>query len=64
MEGWKYWKNKKVFIILKNKRTYSGIVLDVEPSKDNKFYFITLVDKFNKRISFINSEMEIMQEEE
>lgn len=63
MEGWKYWKGKKVFIILKNKRQYSGTVLQVEEDTHNLICFITILDKFGKRISFANTEMELMQEE-
>lgn len=64
MDGWFYYQGKKVFVILKNKRQYTGIVLEVEPdSKTNNLYFITLLDKFNKRISFLNIEVELIQEE-
>lgn len=62
MEGWKYWENKKVFIILKNKRNYSGTILEVE--KNNNLYWITILDKFNNRIGFSSSEVEVIQEEE
>ncbi|GAH15158.1 unnamed protein product, partial [marine sediment metagenome] len=27
-QGWKYWEGKKVFIILKNRRTYQGEVIE------------------------------------
>jgi len=64
MDGWKYWEGRKVFIILKNKRQYSGIVLEVEEDKaTHSFYFITIKDKFDNRISFINTEIELIQEE-
>ena len=61
MDGWKYWKNKKVFIILKNKRKYSGIVLEVE--EQGSLYWITISDKFNNRIGFSVDEIELIQEE-
>ena len=61
MEGWKYWENKKVFIILKNKRNYSGTVLEVE--KNDEKYWITILDKFNNRIGFSSDEIEVIQEE-
>ena len=61
MEGWKYWEGKKVYIILKNKRNYSGIVLEVEVNPP--LAWITILDKFNKRIGFSTEEIEVIQEE-
>lgn len=61
MEGWKYWEGKKVYIILKNKRKYSGKVLEVE--SNGNLYWITIIDKFNNRIGFSSDEIEVMQEE-
>ena len=62
MEGWKNWEGKKVFIILKNHRTYSGIVkrVDIEPP----LVWITILDKFDKLITFSAEEINVMQEEE
>jgi len=62
MEGWKYWEGKKVFIILKNKRQYSGNIIDVSFS-DNNLFWISLNDKFGNRITFNNSEIDVIQEE-
>jgi len=39
MDGWKYWYGKKVYIILKNKRQYQGVVLEIE-SDIKKFWSI------------------------
>ena len=65
MDGWKYWYGKKVYIILKNKRQYQGVVLEVESdSKSSGVYFITIKDKFDNRTSFVNSEIELIQEED
>lgn len=61
MDGWKEWEGKKVFIILKNKRTYSGVVSSIEVSKVTSW--INLIDKFNKKIVFSVGEIDIMQEE-
>ena len=61
MDGWKYWIGKKVFIILKNKRKYNGLVLEVEQT--NFLYWITISDKFNNRIGFSSEEIELIQEE-
>ncbi len=63
MEGWKYWEGKKVFILLKNKRTYQGIVLEVETNTLGSSAWIIIKDKFEKRVSFITDEIEVIQEE-
>lgn len=63
MEGrWKYWMGKKVFLILKNKRTYSGEIIEVDDS-DKPLIWISILDKFNKKITFVHSEIEVVQEE-
>ncbi len=65
MDGWKYWYGKKVYIILKNKRQYQGVVLEIESDiKNSGVYFITIKDKFDNRTSFVNSEIELIQEED
>ena len=61
MEGWYYWLEKRVFIILKNKRQYSGRVIGVE--ENEPLVFITIFDKFEKRITFAHSEIDLIQEE-
>jgi len=62
MEGWNYWEGKKVYIILKNKRQYTGKVISVDTS--NKILvFISIIDKFENRITFAHSEIELIQEE-
>jgi len=61
-EGWKYWEGKEVYIVLKNKRTYSGKVIEVEDSNNNLIW-ITIIDKFGNRVGFVNSEIEMIQEE-
>ena len=63
MEGWNYWNGKKVFIILKNRRQYSGEVVDVDLSA-KPIIFISIIDKFNNRVTFAQSEIDVMQEEE
>lgn len=63
MEGWKYYEGKKVFLILKNERQYSGYVLNVDDS-NKLLIWISLIDKFDKRITFCASEIEMIQEEE
>ena len=63
MEGWKYYEGKKVFIILKSKRKYSGVVLEVESNPNSPLVWIILKDKFGNRITFVNSEVELIEEE-
>ena len=58
MEGWSYWIEKKVYIILKNNRQYSGVVLGID--KDH----LILLDKFKERVTFLISEIKIIEEEE
>lgn len=62
MDGWKYWDGKKVYIILKNKRIYSGKIIEVNESSNN-LIFLTIIDKFNCRITVCNSEIYLIQEE-
>lgn len=62
-EGWKYYEGKKVYIVLKNKRVYSGTVLSIESSPSTNNFWIVLVDKYGYRISFVNSEIQLIQEE-
>jgi small nuclear ribonucleoprotein (snRNP)-like protein len=63
MDVWKYYEGKKVFIILKNKRQYSGTILEVESNLNSPLVWIILKDKFGNRITFVNSEVELIQEE-
>ena len=61
-DGLKYWEGKKVYIVLKNKSQYSGEVIEVDNTSSNVLIWITITDKFDKRITFLNSEIEIIQE--
>ena len=62
MDGFEEWKGKKVFVLLRNKRQYTGVVQDVY--SNNGITFIMLIDKFNKRVGFIQNEVEVIQEEQ
>jgi small nuclear ribonucleoprotein (snRNP)-like protein len=57
------WNGKKVFVMLKNRRVYSGIVQNVSDSSEFKAY-LTLNDIYNKTISIKYSEITLIQEEE
>jgi len=64
--SWSYWKNKKVFLILKgDKRNmiYHGEIIDVDDSIPNLIH-LTINDKFNHRITFVTTEVELIKEEE
>ena len=62
MDGWKYWDGRKVFLRLKNGRVYSGIIDSVDDS-DKNIIFISLIDKFSKKITFVVSEILEIKEE-
>jgi len=62
MEVWKNLEGKKVYIILKNQRQYSGIVLNIEIA--TPLIWITINDKYNKQITFSRDEIELIEEEE
>ena len=63
MEGWKYWEGRKVFIILKNKRTYTGNVIEIETSEKSPIIWMIILDKYDNRIQFSVDEIETIQEE-
>jgi hypothetical protein len=62
MDGWSYYTKKKVYIILKNKRVYSGIIENIE-DVGNGIVWITLTDKFDKRVTISTGEVEMVEEE-
>jgi len=53
---------KKVYIVLKNSRRYSGIVIDVDDSKP-PLTWIILTDKFGQRVTFSTEEIDVIEEE-
>jgi small nuclear ribonucleoprotein (snRNP)-like protein len=63
MVGWIYYLDKKVWIILKNKKEYTGKVIDVDSSSNNVLTWVTILDKFNKRVTFCTEEIDLMKEE-
>ena len=63
MEGWKEYEGKNVFIETNSRRQYSGKVILVEVSEDPKLIWITIIDKFGSRITFVHSEINLIQEE-
>ena len=62
MEAWNNFIGKKVFVILKNKRSYSGVVEEVN-DVGNGLIFLGLRDKFGQFLMFAVSEIEVIEEE-
>jgi small nuclear ribonucleoprotein (snRNP)-like protein len=63
MNGWMYWMDKKIFLVLKSGRKYEGKVIDVDVTSVVPLVWITIIDKFGKRVTFVHSEIETIQEE-
>jgi|TARA_R100000049_G_C1951604_1_gene99846 hypothetical protein len=61
MDGFKDYEGKNVFIKLKNNRSYSGKVLEVEDRGDKSL--IIIIDKFGKRVAFYDTEISVIEEE-
>lgn len=59
---WRYWKDKEVFVQLKTGAVYSGIIIDIDLSSE-PLIFITIIDKYNNRVVFLNSEIVKLKEE-
>ena len=55
------WLNKSVYVQLKSGRNYSGKIVEVDEAVNG--VFITIIDKFGKRVVFMNSEIKVLEEE-
>ena len=65
MAGWKEWLDKKVFIISKNtSHPYSGKVVEVDENSAKPLIWITIIDKYGKRVTFVHSEILSIKEED
>jgi len=65
MAGWKEWLGKKVFIISKNSfHPYQGKVIEVDDTSGKPLVWITIIDKYKKRVTFVQSEILSIKEEE
>lgn len=61
---WLDWFGRYVFVQLRSGACYTGTIIDVD-EKSLPLIFITILDKFNKKVMFVNSEIiKIVQEEE
>ena len=56
-DKFKDWKDKKVFIVLKSGRKYSGVI------KETTEHYIFLIDKFAERVMVAISELSSLEEE-
>ena len=68
MDVWKEYEGKKVFVILKNQRKYSGLCVGVaeagkHPETNINYFFITIKDIYDHYVTFLNSEIEVIQDE-
>ena len=54
---WKALKDKKVFIKLRDGGVYNGLVLEVDDSSSNELIWITILDKYNNKVTFVHSEI-------
>lgn len=64
MAGWKGFLGKKVFIRSKNSsHPYQGKVIEVDDSSAKPLTWITIIDKYDKRVTFVTSEIIEIKEE-
>lgn len=59
---WKTWDKKRIFIKLKTGDCYTGLVIDVDNGLDNSG-FITVIDKYNDKVTIAISEISKITEE-
>ena len=59
---WKTWNKKRIFIKLKTGDCYTGLVVDVDSGLDNSG-FITVIDKYNDKVTIAISEISKITEE-
>ncbi|KKL53102.1 hypothetical protein LCGC14_2278790 [marine sediment metagenome] len=64
MAGWKEWLGKKVFIVSKNSsHPYQGKVIEVDELSGKPLVWITITDKYDKRVTFVQLEILSIKEE-
>jgi len=63
----KYYEGKKVYVKLNSQRVYSGIINEVTWIGKNNFgidiYILDMTDKFGSKLSFSNTEINLIEEE-
>lgn len=55
------WGGKRVFVILKNKREYSGVIQNIYFETN---YYFTLLGKYGEMVTFPLNEVKVIQEEQ
>lgn len=60
--NWKDWIGKSIFVQLKTGAVYSGKVIDVD-TKSPPLVFISIIDKFGDKVTFVHSEIIKINEE-
>jgi len=64
MAGWKEWLDKKVFINSRNSsHPFTGIVVEVDETSAKPLIWITIIDKYKKRVTLSHSEILSIKEE-
>lgn len=53
---WKAWQGKRIFVKLKSGAVYSGTVEEVSEEGDG-LIFMSIIDKYNKWVTFAVSEI-------
>jgi hypothetical protein len=62
MVSWNSWLDKKVYIELNNSsHPFSGKIVEVNDSE--MITYITIIDKYAKRVCFVTSEIKLIKEE-
>ena len=62
---WKEWIGKRIFVRLMNGSIFSGDVIEVDDYSAKPLVWITIIDKFKKRVVFVHSQiLEIKEERE
>lgn len=59
---WQDWLDKKVFLRLKTGKVFSGKIIEVD-DKDSNIIFLTILDKFDMKVTFVASEILEIKEE-
>ncbi len=63
MDVWKKYLKKKVFVVLKNDRRYSGKLINISDI-GNGLIFLSIIDIKNHLVTFTSDEIKMIQEEE
>lgn len=61
---WSEWEGKKVYIETRSNRRYTGAIIKVEISKEPFLVWLTLLSTQGNHITFVNSEISLIQEEQ